>query len=122
MVKISKMTSSKVAASTILEVVIALVVIVMVLGISLMIYSNVMRLSLSGKKLKAQFVLQQVMLRESAVGNDLAHSANEFSIEQEVLPYGTTGRLRLVHLTAYDENHEKVAELKKVIIDHEKHE
>jgi Tfp pilus assembly protein PilV len=114
----SKVSRHRVSASSILEVVVSMVIIVMVLGISMMIYTNVMRLSLSVKRLKAQFALQQVMLKIGRSANDQQQPAptNELTIEQEIKPYEAGTTLQQVHLTAYDGNHEKIAELNKVIL------
>ncbi|WP_158829369.1 PulJ/GspJ family protein [Mucilaginibacter lacusdianchii] len=113
--------NTKVAASTILEVVVAMVVILAVLGISMMIYANVMRLSLSGQKLRAQFVLAQAMTQLEAgaeIGNT-EDTADGWQMEKAIVPYEGSGNLLRVHLTLYDRNHEKLAEAYKIIIRHD---
>ena len=110
--------SGKVKASTIVEVLVSMVIIVAVFGIAMMIYTNVLRMSLSVKKLRAQAILRQVMLTAENTPGNTTQSLNSesFRIEQEVKPYNGDIGLTELHLTAYDENQQKVAELQKVII------
>jgi hypothetical protein len=108
----SKLTQ-RAGASTILEVVISMIIIVLVFGIAMMIFTNVTRLSLSVKKLKAQALLQQVMINATVTETI---TIDEFRIEQEVKPYRGNSGLTDIRLTAYDQNQQKVAESEKVII------
>jgi Tfp pilus assembly protein PilE len=110
--------SGRVQASTILEVVISMIVIVIVFGIAMMIYTNVLRLSLSAKKMRAQALLQETMLKaEQTSGNtNQSFTVDDFRIEQEAGPYNNETSLTAIHLTAYDQNQQKIAELQKVII------
>jgi len=109
---------SKVQASTILEVVISMIVIIAVFGIALMIFSNVTRLSLSAKKLKAEAILEDrvLMLQQSNDNIDETIVAEGFSIEQRITAYNNNSNLSNVRLTAFDENNNLIAELQKVII------
>jgi Tfp pilus assembly protein PilV len=108
----------KVNASTILEVVIAMVMIILVFGMAMMIYTNVLRMSLSVKKLKAQAILQETLLKDGQANNNATQSftIDDFRIEQEVTNYNNDSGLTDIHLTAYDGNGQKMAELQKVII------
>ena len=110
--------NSQVNASTILEVIISMIIIVIVFGIAMMIYTNVLRLSLSTKKLRAQALLQETMLKAEQTTANTAQSLtiDDFRIEQEVSPYNKESNLTLIHLTAYDQNQQKIAELQKVIV------
>jgi Tfp pilus assembly protein PilE len=104
-------------ASSILEVIVSMVIIVIVFGIAMMIYTNVLRLSLSAKKLKAQALLQETMLKAEHNTENITQSItiNDFRIEQEVKPYPDNAGLTEIHLTAFDANQQKIAELQKVI-------
>ena len=109
----------KVSASTVLENVMAMTIIILVLGIALMIFSNVTRSSLSAKRLRGQAVLDQAIIV-------LEHSPDTFNADslapdhwkllQEVQPYGGESRLSQVQLALLDENQDTVAQLRKVII------
>jgi Tfp pilus assembly protein PilE len=104
-------------ASSILEVIVSMVIIVIVFGIAMMIYTNVLRLSLSAKKLKAQALLQETMLKAEHSSENTSQSVtvDDFRIEQEVKPYQDNAGLTEIHLTAFDPNQQKIAELQKVI-------
>jgi hypothetical protein len=109
--------TNKVDASTILEVVIAMVIIILVFGIAMMIYANVLRLSLSAKKIKATAILQEVCLKAEQV-KDFSHQSitvDDLRVEQEIKPFNNDTLLNEIHLTAYDANQQKITELQKVI-------
>jgi Tfp pilus assembly protein PilE len=108
---------SKVQASTILEVVISMVIIVVVFGIAMMIYTNVLRMSLSVKKLKAQAILNEMALKAEHSTADTTPDVmvDDFRIEQETKPYNGNAALIEIHLTAYDNNKQKIAEFQQVI-------
>ena len=110
--------AAKVNASTILEVVIAMVIIILVFGIAMMIYTNVLRLSLSAKKIKAQAILQEIVLKSEQT-KDLSTQSitiDDFRVDQEIKPYLDDTLLNEIHVTAYDGNQQKITELQKVII------
>lgn len=111
----------RIKSSGILEMVIAMVMIITVLGIGLMIFTNVTRFSASLPKIRAGLVLQQLMLQEEkgeGKGDENVRF-EDFSIVQEHLPYPLNSRLQIIRLTAYDLNHKQLAELKKVIFKNE---
>ncbi|MDB5008617.1 MAG: hypothetical protein JWP45_3010 [Mucilaginibacter sp.] len=107
----------KLRASTILEVIVSMVIIVIVFGIAMMIYTNVLRLSLSAKKLRAQALLEETLFtaEHNATNTTQTFNIDDFRIEQEVKPYVQNSSLTDIHLTAYDQNQQKIAELEKVI-------
>ena len=106
--------SGRVNASTIMEVIVSMVIIVIVFGIAMMIFSNVLRLSLSGKKMRAQAILNETMIKaEHNVENiTQTFTIDDFRVEQEVKSYNNAAD---IHLTAYDQNQQKIAEMEKMI-------
>ncbi|MEO7215182.1 hypothetical protein [Mucilaginibacter sp.] len=113
--------SSKLPASSILEVVIAMVIIVIVFGIAMMIYTNVLRFSLSGKKIKAEAILQETLLaaNQSKQYENRSFEVDGFSIQQEALPVNGSGRLMQFTLVALDINRDTVAKVQQLIIAHD---
>ena len=109
---------SQVKASTILEVVISMVVIVLVFGTAMMIYGNVTRLSLPAQKLRAQAVLAQTMkvIQEAPSTEDAKSLIAGFTVERTVKPYDGNTKLLEVNLKAYDENNQLLAELNQLIL------
>jgi Tfp pilus assembly protein PilV len=110
--------NSRVPASTIIETVVAMVIIVAVFGIAMMIYANVMQSGLSVKKIRARALLDEAATNISPSQSDLnkSFSAGDFSISQTVKAYNGESDLLEIDLTAYDINQQKVAELHKIII------
>jgi type II secretory pathway pseudopilin PulG len=106
----------RVAGSSILEVVIAMVIIIMVLGVSLTIYSNVMRQSLSQAKLHAQLAVQQSFQQAREGKQILAIPDTAIMIEQEETPYEEGSRLLNIHVKAFNRDHELLAEGRTIII------
>lgn len=109
---------STVRASSLLEVVISMVIIVAVFGIAMMIYTNVLRSSLSSQKLKAEALLKEAAFtaEHNAVNTAQTFTAEDFRIEQEIKPYRGNTALIELHLTAYDQNQQKIAELQEVLL------
>lgn len=113
---------NRVKASTILEVIVSMVVIVIVFGIAMMIYTNVLRMSLSAKKLRAHAILESEMLKAEHSTDSLTQfvTIDDFRIDEESEPYPDNADLSIIHLTAFDQNKQKIIELQKVILN--KHE
>ncbi|TWI94537.1 hypothetical protein JN11_04647 [Mucilaginibacter frigoritolerans] len=109
--------NNKVKASTLMEVIVSMVVIVIVFGIAMMIYTNVLRLSLSAKKIRAQALLQEAMINaeRDSIKTTQTFQVDDFRIEQEIKPYLGNNALTDIHLTAYDQNQQKIAEMEKAI-------
>lgn len=109
---------TKVTGSTILEVVVSMVIIVTVFGIAMMIFNNVMRASLSAKTVRAQATLKETLLaaEQNPPVSGQSLTVDDFRVELEIHPYNNDSNLSDIHLTAYDVNAQKVADLEKVIV------
>lgn len=117
MARAKLMLMDKVKASSVLEVVVAMVIIVLVFGLAMMIYTNVTGMSLSGQKIKAQAILQEKLLyaeKERYPVNKSMDTAG-FRIEQQVGVYGPDTLLNMISLAAYDGNQQKLAIMQKLI-------
>jgi putative aminopeptidase FrvX len=108
---------STVKASSILEVVIAMVVIVTVFTVAMMIYGNVQRLSLSGQKIKVRGILQETLINAERNPENTKRSLtiDNISVDEEISNYNQAEDLKLIDLVAYDLNREKIAELREVV-------
>ncbi len=110
--------NSRIGASSILEVIIAMVLILIVFTIAMMISANVLRSSLSFKKINAHAILHETLI-EVELGADIGSKSftiDDFEVVQEVKPYNGTPGLKEVHLKAYDSNKQLIAEAKKIAI------
>jgi Tfp pilus assembly protein PilE len=110
--------SREVAGSTIIEVLISMTVILLVFGIAITIYENVIGSSLSAAKINAEALLRERLLYIEQNPTSTAETGNPgiFRIEQEIKPYNANAHLEQVHLTALDPNNVQVAEIYKVIL------
>jgi Tfp pilus assembly protein PilV len=109
---------SRVKGSSILEVVIAMVVIVAIFGIALMIFSNVMRSSLTVKKIRAQAIAQQLLLTTEAQRSftDTAFLSGDLQIERRSGSYTQNTDLAEIRVTALDSNKDTLVSAAKIII------
>lgn len=110
--------SKRVQASSVIEVVISMIVILVVFVMAMMIITNVMRTSLSSKKIQATALLNDLMITAQQDKNIESTTLviGDFQVKQEVENYHDEAGLIEIHLTAYDSNSQLVAELKKVVI------
>lgn len=107
----------RVKASSLIEVVVAMVIILLVFAIAMGIYANILRLSLSLQKYRAQTTLNQVLkrLEKSPKVSEENFSRDGFNIKQDISRYQNHPELKEIHLTAVDENELKLAEIRKVV-------
>jgi len=112
-----KMIKRRVKASSVLEVVVAMVLIMVIFGIAMMIVANVTRVSVSIEKIQAKAILNDLLMEEEVSGDpdDRTLVIDSITVEQIIVPYHTAG-LSEIRLTAYSVRQEKLAELNKVII------
>ena len=109
---------TRVKASTVLEVIISMVIIIAVFGVAMMIYANVTRMSLSSQKIKAEAVLSQIMkdMDKAELSSDQQSVIDGFTVERSVKLYMENNKLLQVDLKAYDQNHQILAELHQLVI------
>ncbi|MHB8208035.1 hypothetical protein [Mucilaginibacter sp.] len=109
---------SKIAASSIIEVLISMVVIMVVFGITMMIYANIIQSSLSVKKIRAQAILNQTLQADESSASNISttFTAGDLSIEQTVKSYNNEPNLTEIDLAAYDAGGKELITLHKVII------
>lgn len=107
----------KVQASSLLEVLIAMVTILVVFGIAMMIFTNVTNMSLSARKLQAESMVRKTLLLTEQMNDPTNQTLNEdgLRIEVSVNDYPENNALNEVSITAYDENQQLMATAKKLI-------
>lgn len=109
--------NGKVKASSILEVVIGMVIIVMVFGIAMMIFTRVSSYAVSGKTMRATAILEEEITKIKASGRikDEDRIYGEFLIRLQIRPYANGQALVVVNLKAFDVGKKLVAELQEII-------
>ncbi len=108
----------KVRASSLLEVIVAMVIIMIVFGMAMMIFTHVTQSSLSVKKMKAQAIINNLMLhigQKDQAENQLV-KIDDFNVEIKAEPVSNASGLKQINITAYDSNQVKVAQEQKLII------
>ena len=118
MLRVKLSIKSKLAASSIIEVLISMVVIMVVFGIAMMIYANIVQSSLSVTKIRAQAILNQTLQADetSANSSSTTFTVDNLNIEQTVKNYNNEPNLTEIDLAAYDANGQQLITLHKVII------
>jgi Tfp pilus assembly protein PilV len=109
---------TRLKASSILEVLISMVLILVVFGLAMMISANVLRSSLTVKKIEARALLQQALIvaeQDKAVATR-TYVVGDFKIEQDLTDYPGHPGLTQIRLSAVDVNEDTVAQVQKVII------
>lgn len=107
----------KFEASTVLEVIVAMVVILVVLGLALTIYSNVMRQSTPARQIRARMLIKKALL--TAQLNQEGVDEQTYSgwvVKSEWKSYKGNDRLIEIQVTVSDENGLKVAGSRQVVI------
>lgn len=107
----------KCKASTLLESLVAMVLIMICFGIAMMIYVNVMSSDNNRQKLSAQLLLNQVALegKQEKKYLDEKIEAGNMTIQKTVAPYKEADNLSLLTLTAFDKNGKMIAQHKELI-------
>ena len=118
MVRGKLILKSKLSGSSIIEALISMVVIMVVFGIAMMIYANIIQSSLSVKKIRAQAILNQTLQIDESSANNISttFTVDGLSIEQTVKNYNNENNLTEIDLSAYDANGKELTTLRKVII------
>ncbi|QKJ31051.1 hypothetical protein HQ865_15245 [Mucilaginibacter mali] len=108
----------RVQASSLLEVIVAMLIIVVIFGIALGIFANITRSSVSVKQLKARAILNDICTRceDSTAVESKIFYVDHWKVEQEIKIYEAEPALNELDLAIYDENMVKITELKKLII------
>jgi hypothetical protein len=112
-----KIKFRRLRASSLMEAVIAMVIMILVFGIAMMIYINVTRLSLSVRKVRAQAILQDLLYQaaKDRHRDDRVIQVDEFQVEQKVSPFRDLPGLIRIELTAFGENRLQLAQIQQII-------
>ena len=115
--KLRSVLHAKARAATLLESLVAMVVVLLSFGIALMIYVNVANSNNSQQRLNAYFILNQVLaetVEYSAFANE-EFKKGSLTIIRAVLPYGRSKSLIEIHLEARDLNGKILSVLNKIV-------
>ncbi|OJW17952.1 hypothetical protein [Mucilaginibacter sp. 44-25] len=112
--------SKRIKADSLLEVIIAAVLVVLIFGVAMMVLSNVNRASRPIKKLKAEAVLRRLSAEwvETPYANTEDTMVGDFRVIRARYVIDSMDAYRL-HLAALDRRSDTVAVLDQIFIKHE---
>jgi Tfp pilus assembly protein PilE len=104
--------------ATIMEVVVAMVIIVVVFGMAMMIFANVTNQGMPDKRIRAQAILQGILLQaeQSYQLPEEAFNQDGFRIIPTTTGVENEPGLTELHLTAFDDNQQEVATVAEIMI------
>ena len=107
----------KIEGSTLLEVIISMIVIMIIFGITLTIFTKVIYSTTSASEIRAKCILRDLLEKQEEAKDVSSQSITtiDFTIEETATIYNNQGDLVLVRLAAFDQNNKQVAELLKII-------
>jgi cytochrome c-type biogenesis protein CcmE len=115
MAEIKRENNLTMAASTMLEVIVAMVMILIIAGIALTIFSNVISQAPSYKKIKAAGIIEETFVKAPLNPTDESFQAEDWRVEKKVAYYGTEERLRLVQITVFDSDNKIISQMSRII-------
>lgn len=105
-------------ASTLVETLVAMIIVMLAFGIGLMIYLNVIQSSGVQKRLNANLQMNQIAI-EAVSKNLLAddeYKLETMKIVKTVQPYSSgSDKLKLLTIVAFDGNNKKIGERKELV-------
>ncbi len=108
----------KLEGSSLLEVIIATVVMMIVMGIGTMIYSNVVNSSYTFQKKKADLLLNEKAI-DTKINHKLFNEETEvdnFTIKREVSKYQNTDDIYIINLKAFNNEEKLISERKELLL------
>jgi type II secretory pathway pseudopilin PulG len=105
-------------ASTLVESLIAMVILVLCLGIATMVFANVLNSDRERKQLNAAQIADQEVLRAKQENNflDAEYEVNRFIVKKTVEKYEQTENLFLLSLTVLDPDRKPVYTRRELIV------
>jgi len=115
--KLKSLVSAKLPGATLLESLVAMVIVLLSFGIALMIYVNVANSNNSPRRLNAYLALTEALVEtiEDSAFTDEELKKETLTIVKTVQPYGRSKTLIEIHLEARDLNGQVVAVLSKIV-------
>lgn len=109
----------KLKASTLMESLVAMVLIMFTMCIGGMIYGNVLSGSDNGPKVKAQFLLERYEIRKGTNVRNTKEEVGDMIVQLTMEKYKDSGTIYMVKLTARDMNGKILAERKELVTTNE---
>jgi len=110
--------NKKIRASTLLETIVALMLVMMCFSIGMMIYVNVINSDNNRQKLHVHLLLKGIAFKTKTDNSYLDESIESemLSIKKKVIKYKDTENLNMLTLKAYDKQGKLLEEYKELLI------
>jgi type II secretory pathway pseudopilin PulG len=109
--------TSKLKGSTLIEVMVAMVIVIIIFGLAMMTFINIAKFSNNALKTEAYFNLQKV-ITETYVNKQFLDEDYEFEnmvIRKSITPYPDCKDLRIILFSAYTAENKLIIEKKQVV-------
>lgn len=108
----------KLRASTLIETIVAMVLLLLCFVISMMIYENVLDSENNRLKLSALLLMnnEAILTKKEKNYLDEEITFNDMKFKKTIYKYQNSEKLYVLTLTAYDKNHHKIIERNELII------
>jgi len=107
-------------SATIIEVILALVIIMLTMGIALMIYLNITNSQFTIQQLNAHLLINDISINTTknihGTLEDEVIEKDQSTMYKSIIPYKDIPNLYLLHLEVMDKHNKKLAERKELII------
>lgn len=104
-------------ATTLIEALVAMVVVMLSFGIAVTIFANVTESSPLNEKIRVEVLLQELLAKTKIEKNflDGEMQSNGIKVQKKVAPYAAARGLSILCLTAFDRNNKIIVERKELI-------
>jgi Tfp pilus assembly protein PilE len=112
-----KLFKGKIQASSLVEVITALVIISVIFSIAIMVYLNVHRSGFSSRRLVGALLINEVLVNtlQEKRYQQVTITIDDFTIYQDIVSYKSASNLKVIILEARDVNGKLVAERKRLV-------
>ena len=110
--------NKKLQASSMLEVITAMVIIMIIFAVATTMFVKVTSSGFTLEKINAQLLLNNKAIDSKLKQNfkEEETKEGEITIKQSIKPYGSNSSLILLHLEAFDNSNKKVADKKELVL------
>ena len=108
----------KLEASTLLETLISMVIVLTCITVSTIVYTNVLNSENARQLLSAELLMDEISYQTQASHEyvDEEITVNQVTIEKKILPYEKYRNISILHLRVLNANHNLVAERKELVV------
>ena len=109
----------RIRGSTLIETLVAMIIVMLAFGIGLMIYLNVIQSSGAQQKVNAQLQMNKIAIetKDKNLFTDVEDSTETMKIIKTIQPYSVgSEKLKLLKIEAFDGSGKKIGERKELVI------